>query len=112
MNLPKLKGLSSDNALLVALGLVGGVVVASYLLKGGGILPGGVNAVPVASDPSTEMKFAGTGAGKLFPHMAYLNTIPTQINYPPSTALIYRLQTLNGLADMHQQGTFGPPGVP
>ena len=106
MNLPNIKKFSTDNALLVAGGLVLGIIGASFIINKGGM--GGPTVVPVG--PAVpEMKFAGTGAGKLFPHMAYLNTLPTQINYPPSTALIYRMQTLNGLADMRQMGTFGPP---
>lgn len=107
MKLALPKGFSMDNTLLIAGGILVGIFGINYIMNRGG----GAAVVPVASEDAgaPEMKFAGTGAGKLFPHMAYLNTLPTQINYPPSTALIYRLQTLNGLADMWQEGTFGPP---
>lgn len=95
--IPGLKNLNSNNVLLLVGGGVLGVLAASFIMK---------QATPTLSMPD---KYAMTGAGKPFPHTAYLNTLPTQINYPPSTDLVYRIQTLNGLADMWQYGTFGPP---
>jgi hypothetical protein len=95
--------IDKNNILLLIGGAVAGVITTSFFMQ----KSGGSSLIDPVTKQAAMVRRARTAARDAgFPHMSYLNTIPTHPTFPVSEVETFRIQTVAGLAENCQTGSW------